>query len=62
MEKLNLTEDLKELNEQELKVISGGSDLFFSMGKGLHKIYCSVRDWAISYEGDPFIRRKMGGL
>ena len=62
MEKLKLTNGLMELNEQELKIISGGSDLFFRMGKGFHKMYCSVRDWAISYEGDPFIRRKMGGL
>jgi hypothetical protein len=62
MKSLKLSNGLVELKTHELELISAGDGLLFRFGKIVHNGFCRLRDWANEYEGDPFIRRKMGGL
>lgn len=62
MEHLEQYKGLVELKECEMELISGGSGLMYRLGQAAHRAYCHVRDWAATYEGDPYIRQKMAGL
>lgn len=62
MENFKLPEGLVELKLNEMELISGGNGIFYRLGTRFHQAYCSLRDWANEYEGDPYIRLKMGGL
>lgn len=62
MEHLEQYKGLVELKVCEMRLISGGSGFMYRLGQAAHRAYCYVRDWAATYEGDPYIRQKMGGL
>ncbi len=62
MKSIKLSNDLVELEESEMVTITAGEGTFYSFGRKVHNAYCGLRDWARNYEGDPYIRLKMGGL
>ena len=62
MENLEQYSGLKELELNEMKLISGGDSILYRLGRGAHKAYCYLVEWATEYEGDPYIKQKMGGL